>query len=254
MNDFKLQQLMIDLYKTEEYFASIPLRKTNGFEEDYHEVAIDPDGKKRYLLQERDHSLQGIKEITDYLDETNPGKILDIGCGLGWLLSSLDENWQKYGIEISEFASRHAKKFGSIHHGTLDDYSTNVKFDVIVMNHVIEHIEKPVEALNVIKDMLSDNGVFIIGTPDFDSPAARRYGNSFRLLNDPTHISLFSSDSMHRCLRDQGYKILKVEYPYFETPFFNKENLLKMLDNEVISPPFYGSIMTFFVNKKSLET
>jgi SAM-dependent methyltransferase len=253
MNDFKLQQLMIELYKTEEYFASIPSRKINGFEEDYHKITIDPDGKERHLLQERDHSLLGIKEITDYLDEMSPGKILDIGCGLGWLLSSMDESWQKHGIEISSFASNHAKQFGTIHNGTLNNYSTNIKFDVIVMNHVIEHIEDPLKALNIIKALLHDNGVFIIGTPDFDSPAARRYGNRFRLLDDPTHISLFSSDSMHRCLRDQGYKILKVEFPYFDTPFFNKENLLKMLDIENISPPFYGSKMTFFVMKKNLN-
>ena len=94
------------------------------------------------------------------------------------------------------------------------------------------------------------DGVFILGTPNFDSGAARRYGNKFRLLNDPTHISLFSSDSMHRCLRDLGFFIEKVEYPYFDTYWFTKENLLKLLNPNTISPPFYGSNMTFFCKIK----
>jgi len=241
---------MEDLYKSGDYFASIPLDKGAGYEEEYHKVTIDPDGKERSLLNERDHSLSGIKEITDFLEMLRPQKILDIGCGLGWLLSSLSEEWDKSGIEISEFASKHAQQYGAIFNGTLEDFPANGQFDVIVMNHVIEHVENPIQVLNKIKHLLSDTGVFIMGTPDFDSAAARRYGSNFRLLHDPTHISLFSSDSMHRCLRDCGFKIMGVEYPYFDTPYFNKENLLLMLNENVVSPPFYGSKMTFFVNKK----
>ena len=200
-------------------------------------------------MSERKQSLSRIKEITDYLDTLKGKKILDIGCGLGWLLSYLDDDWDKHGIEISKFASNHARQYGDIYNGVLEDFPGNFKFDVIVMNHVIEHLEDPIWTLNKIRDMLSDEGIFIVGTPDFDSAAARRYGDRFRLLNDPTHISLFSSDSMHRCLRDHGFKIKKVEYPYFDTPWFNKDDLNKILDDKGISPPFYGSNMTFFCKK-----
>jgi len=242
---------MSNLYLSGDYFASIQSDGEAGYEEEYHEVTIDPDGNTRNLLHERERWLSCVKEITDYLNQQEPKKILDIGCGLGWLLSSLSDEWDKYGIEVSQFASKHAKQFGNIHNGTLDDFPEVVDFDIIVMNHVIEHLADPVAALNKIRSMLSDDGVFIIGTPDFDSAAARRYGDRFRLLNDPTHISLFSSDSMHRCLRDHGFKINKVEYPYFETLWFTEEDLLRLLDNKGVSPPFYGSVMTFFceINK-----
>jgi 2-polyprenyl-3-methyl-5-hydroxy-6-metoxy-1,4-benzoquinol methylase len=249
MRDIPLNKLMQDLYESEEYFARIPEDGNFDYEEDYHKVAIDPDGKERHLLEERDQWLSGISEITSYLDTLNEKKILDIGCGLGWLLSYLNNDWDKYGIEISKFASNHAQKYGKIFNGTLEDFPDKSKFDVIVMNHVIEHLRNPLWALKKIQNMLTDNGIFILGTPNFDSAAARRYGKNFRLLNDPTHISLFSSDSMHRCLRDYGFKIKKVEYPYFDTPWFNKDDLIKILDNQGISPPFYGSNMTFFCKK-----
>jgi SAM-dependent methyltransferase len=249
MRNIPLQKLMQDLYESGDYFASIPPDVGAGYEEEYHEIAVDPDGKERHLLEEREQWLSGVKEITDYLDSLSAKKILDVGCGLGWLLSYLDDNWNKHGIEISKFASNHAKQYGNVFNGVLESFPDNGKFDVIVMNHVIEHLEDPIWALNKIRDMLNNGGIFIIGCPDFDSAAARRYGDRFRLLNDPTHISLFSSDSMHRCLRDNGFKIKKVEYPYFDTPWFNKDDLNKILDDKGISPPFYGSNMTFFCKK-----
>jgi hypothetical protein len=58
------------------------------------------------------------------------------------------------------------------------------------------------------------------------------------MLHDPTHISLFSADSMHRCLRDLGFQIKFVEYPYFDTPWFTKENLLCVLEEDRVSPHF----------------
>ena len=246
MRELDLRRLMGNLCENLDYFASIPLDGEVGFEEEYHHTTIDPDGNKRNLLQEREQSLAGVKEITDYLGSVRPGTILDIGCGLGWILSSLGKEWDKYGIEVSKFASRHAAQFGNVHNGTLDDFEVK-GFDVIIMNHVIEHLTDPIGALNKIRGLLKPAGVFILGTPDFDSAAARRYGSNFRLLHDPTHISLFSSDSMHRCLRDHGFKILQVEYPFFNTPWFTKENVLRILEDKGISPPFYGSAMTFFL-------
>ena len=174
---------------------------------------------------------------------------MDIGCGPGWFLSSLGSEWDCYGVEVSTFASKIASKSGTIYNGTLEEY-TETGFDVIVMNHVIEHIADPISVLKKVKNILNDDGVLIIGTPDFDSAAARRYGDNFRLLDDPTHVSLFSQESMYRCLRDLGFHVDDVEFPYFATPWFNKDDLLKILDDKGISPPFYGSNMTFLCSIK----
>ena len=95
----------------------------------------------------------------------------------------------------------------------------------------------------IIKKMPS-----VIGTPDFDSAMARHYKNKYRLLHDH-YISLFSLDSMSRLLRDMNFKIKKIEFPYFDTEYFSKKNLLKLLSNQKVSPPFYGSFMTFVVKK-----
>ena len=88
-----------------------------------------------------------------------------------------------------------------------------------------------------------------MATPDFDSGCARQFGPNYRLLHDPTHISLFSNDSMHRFLRDHGFKIFRADYPFFETRYFTKENLIRLFDTGEVSPPFYGNFMTFYCQK-----
>ena len=67
-----------------------------------------------------------------------------------------------------------------------------LKFDLIVVNQVIEHVKKPENLIKIVKKNLTKNGILIIGTPDFDSLMSRFYNNKFRMLHDKTHISLFS--------------------------------------------------------------
>ena len=107
-------------------------------------------------------------------------------------------------------------------------------------------MEKPEEEIKNIQRILKPEGILILGTPDFDSGCARLFGENYRLLHDKTHISLFSNDSMQRFLRDNNFGIFRTEYPFFETRFFTKENLMKLFDTIIISPPFYGNFMTFF--------
>ena len=49
----------------------------------------------------------------------------------------------------------------------------------------------------------------------------------------------------------KGFRIDQVEYPYFDTQWFDRENLLKMLGTDGISPPFYGNFMTFYCTRSA---
>ena len=173
--------------------------------------------------------------------------MLDVGCGLGWLLSAVDDAWEKHGLEVSAFAAAKARHHSQIFVGPLLEapYRAN-QFDLLVMHHVIEHMADPVTNLEFGCRILKPGGHLILSTPDFDSGCARRFGANYRLLHDRTHISLFSNDSMHRFLRDHGFQILRVDYPFFETRHFTEESLLRLFDPKKISPPFYGNFMTFY--------
>lgn len=235
---------------TDDYFRRRKPPRALGYEEEYWGEIVDPDGRTRNRLEERLQHLDDIKQELDFLSSLSPGRICDIGCGLGFLLSALDDRWERHGVEVSAFAAGHASRWGTIHLGTVESASYHAEsFDVVVLHHVIEHIEDPVSAIREVQRILRLGGHLILGTPDFDSGCARRFGENYRLLHDPTHISLFTNDSMHRFLRDHGFVIDRVEYPFFDTRHFTAENLMRLFDTTKVSPPFYGNFMTFYCRR-----
>lgn len=246
LRGFDLAAAMRGFYETGAYYVSIPPGETS-YEENYWGEIVDPDGKRRNRLEERERYLDDLGAEIAFIGALRPGRVLDVGCGLGWLLSTLGDEWQTFGIEVSAFATEYAREHGEVVTGELLDCPfTKDSFDLVVMHHVIEHMADPVANILKVRELLAPGGHLILGTPDFDSGCARRFGTNYRLLNDPTHISLFSNDSMHRFLRDHGFKIVGVDYPFFETRHFTPEILQRLFETDRVSPPFYGNFMTFY--------
>ena len=233
------------------YFTKREPPQLVDYEEAYWGNIVDPDGKKRNRLGERDLHLEDVAQELSYLNSLLPGRIVDVGCGPGFLLSALEGGWEKHGVEASRFAAEHASQWSKVHVGDLSEAAyPDEFFDVAVMHHVIEHMTDPIGAILEMRRVLKRGGKLLLGTPDFDSGCARRFGDNYRLLHDPTHISLFTNDSMHRFLRDHGFGIDRVEYPFFETRHFTPENLERLFDTSKVSPPFYGNFMTFYCTKR----
>ena len=98
-------------------------------------------------------------------------KILEIGCGLGYLTYALrSENYDVLGLDISEDAIDNAKQnFGNyfICEDLFKYVETNSKsFDIIILTEVIEHIEQPIEFIETILKLLNTKGKVILTTPN----------------------------------------------------------------------------------------
>ncbi len=234
-------------YKT----RSIETEQNDVFEENYWCTIVDPDGNTRNRLEERNQRINDMQEELQYVNNLPCGRILDIGCGTGDFLSAVNKNWDKYGLEISKYAANKAKECSNIFVGDLEEAPYKDEyFDVIVMYHVIEHLKKPEEGIIKVRTMLKQNGILIIGTPDFDGAMAERFAENYRLLCDETHVSLFSRISLRYFLEDFGFEIEKESFPFFKTRHFTEENLMRLFDVGKVSPPFWGSFMTFYCRKK----
>ncbi|HEY1813782.1 MAG TPA: class I SAM-dependent methyltransferase [Kofleriaceae bacterium] len=232
------------------YFSRREPTTAPDYDAAYWGTVVDPDGKQRDRTRERDQHLEDLAIELAYIRALAPGRIVDVGCGLGFLLSGIPETWDRHGVEVSRFAAEHARTYGTIHVGDLSSAKfDDAAFDVVVLHHVIEHVDKPLALLREIRRILRPNGKLVLGTPDFDGAMARRFGDKYRLLHDPTHVSLFTNESLFRTLRDEGFIVEHVEYPFFETRHFTKESLMRLFDIAQMSPPFYGSFMTFFCEK-----
>ena len=90
-------------------------------------------------------------------------KVLDFGCGGGYLLSSYN-NIERFGVEINETAIEEAKKNGTKIFKSSKDLPDNF-FDTIISNHALEHCDNPFIELKELYRSLKKNGKICIVVP-----------------------------------------------------------------------------------------
>ena len=230
-------------------------REFNVNYENYWGPKPDPDGNIRDLSKEDIHKLEFCKNEIKFINniKNKKGKkILDLGCGVGTISKAFDNKYKKYGLETSEYAAKKASKYlDYIHIGELSINTYEEEFfDLVFCSHVIEHVVDPIEFIKNINYITRTHGHLIISTPNFDSAAARKFGEKFRLLHDKTHISLCSDSTLKDLLDHNGFICDYIDYPFFDTKYFTMENFKRMFNTNDISPPFYGSVMTLYCRKK----
>lgn len=143
------------------------------------------------------------------------GKILDIGCGSGKFLCNLKEaGWKCYGVEPSEVASKRARELGlNVLTGDILSaaYSQDF-FDVIVLNHTLEHLPNPNEVLREINRILKPDGLLRIYIPNIQSLAAKIFGRYWFNLDVPRHIYHYTPYTLKKILEKNGFKVRKIKY------------------------------------------
>ena len=108
--------------------------------------------------------------IAKYLTE---GTLCDVGCGTGEFHESLKWAGERYGIEISEYASEIAEKTGIRFDRNID---TEINFfDAVIYRGVIQHLPSPFESVSSAFRALKPGGyVFFLATPNSDSLVYKR--------------------------------------------------------------------------------
>lgn len=156
-----------------------------------------------------------IETILKLMGSYHGKKILEIGCGVGGIISRLDpaEN-ELVGIDISSFALNIARE----KHSQITFVCGNAEqlpfkkesFDGVLFPNVIEHLLLPLEALREIYRILKENGVFIISTPN-----RLQLGNRIRIImrrqltkrDEIEHIREFSLRELAALLNEAGFDI-----------------------------------------------
>ena len=137
---------------------------SNDYLKSYQEQHIDYIGgmdSVSYYLKDRLKEIEGLAGSS--------GRILDVGSGSGVFLAYAQSmGWDVYGTEITKWGIEHAKeKFGlNLFFGDLASakYKDNF-FDVVHINHVLEHVYNPMSLIIEIKRVLKPDGYLYIEVP-----------------------------------------------------------------------------------------
>ena len=152
-----------------------------------------------------------------YLEGIKPGKLLDVGCGNGNFLKTMqDKGWEVRGTDFDTQAINFAKeKYGvTVDLGDLRNinYPEN-SFDAITLNNVIEHLPNPVDVLEECKRILKPNGHLVVVTPNIQAWGHQKFKSDWRGLEVPRHLFLFSNQT----LKSAAIKAKIEKYQVFST-------------------------------------
>ncbi len=136
------------------------------------------------------------------------GKLLDVGCGDGVFLGLARScGWNVVGLDPDPEAVANASSLGlTVHEGGIEHYDGETKqFDVITLNHVIEHVSQPVKTLESCHALLKPGGQIWLETPNIESFGHARFGKNWRGLEAPRHLIIFNQRSLKLALMEAGF-------------------------------------------------
>jgi 2-polyprenyl-3-methyl-5-hydroxy-6-metoxy-1,4-benzoquinol methylase len=157
-------------------------------------------------------------------------RILDLGCGDGRFTSFIGEFSNADALELSEEAVKTAqRKYPHVNYfqgSALDFEFDKKKYDVIISQEVIEHIEDQEKYIDVCYNVLEEGGYLIITTPNKKVFDHMKGGN---WSNQPIEKLLLPRE--YKQLVTKKFKILK-----FDSIIMNFGNLgyFKLLNHRIV--------------------
>jgi len=148
-----------------------------------------------------------------YLSEPGAGgRFLEVGTGSGErLVEFAAAGWDVVGQDVDPKAGHLARSEGiPVHHCPVADIAgREAPFDLIGLNHVLEHTRRPAELVEACAGLLRPGGRICVISPNAKGLGRKLFGRWWFGLEQPRHLAIPSLDSLARL---QPRLELDVEY------------------------------------------
>jgi len=176
-------------------------------------ITLDPRRYEKEKLQVRDYA--ATRALLNQL-YSHRGKLLEVGGGLGFLLAEFRrDGWDVLNVEPNASYCRFAKEelginsVGSI----LEEVGIpDSSYDVVIMNHVIEHLGSPLATLKEINRVLKPSGHLVVETPRYDTLMFKLLGRRERSINCIGHIYFFTTQTLKKFYEAAGFQTVQLDY------------------------------------------
>jgi 2-polyprenyl-3-methyl-5-hydroxy-6-metoxy-1,4-benzoquinol methylase len=197
-----------------------------GWKDEVRQWKICVDTDPNYIMKEIDRIAIRIQNAVDkYCPTKDPNSVymLEAGAGLGGL-AYLAKN-HGYNVSVTELdadAIIFLKDEMGIQNSFLGDLS-NIPlpesfYDIVVIHHVLEHVNDLFGTLNTINKILKPDGVIFIGVPNLKSIGYKlNRAISFMTFNVPDivegieHTFGFTPKTLDNCLKKSGFETKSIK-------------------------------------------
>jgi len=169
---------------------------------------------RRFFIQKFKNELLALIKLT------NAKRVLDAGCGEGYLLSFLDsqiKDWELVGFDISgNLIDRAREKLPLANFMVSDIYNSgylNKNFDLVLSTEVLEHLEDPERALNEIRRLSRKWVILSVPNEPLFSISSFLMGKDIKTFgNNPGHINRWSEGDFVKLVKDYFFvnKVVRV--------------------------------------------
>jgi len=176
-----------DYYKSDEYYSHQENKK--GFIPRLYESIKRLNLKHKYRI-----ATKGMQ----------PGKLLDIGCGVGdFLHTAENKGWQCIGVEPSEDAKEiaHKRMKAPIYSSEQLEQLPDKSFDLITMWHVLEHVDDLKWQIEQLQRLVKPNGRIVIAVPNYKSYDGQFYKEHWAAYDVPRHLNHFSRNTITKIFK-----------------------------------------------------
>lgn len=182
------------------------------------------------------------------MNSKGASSVLELGLGHGFTTNIFSDNFDRHVVlegspaVIQNFKEKFPECDAEIIETYFEEFSTEEKFDVIVMGFILEHVDDPFVIISRYKDFLSPCGKIFLAVPNAEV-LNRRLGHLAGMLEDIEMLSendlllghkrYFTVRSLSAEIDCAGYQIDKMEGIYLK-PFTTSQIISLNLNEKVI--------------------
>jgi SAM-dependent methyltransferase len=143
-------------------------------------------------------------------------RVLDVGCMYGYLLEEAKARGVRdaMGVELSAGPAKAAAANGlDVFCGSIAGFAARGpgKFDLIVAQHVLEHVPDPGAFLKCARELLAPGGKVCLCVPNYDARARKVFREAWGWYQVPVHLHHFGARGLTGLLEDSGFAVDRTE-------------------------------------------
>ncbi|HET9987646.1 MAG TPA: class I SAM-dependent methyltransferase [Kofleriaceae bacterium] len=178
------------------------------------------DGYADYAGSEAELRYEFRNVVTALREHVPKGRLLELGCAMGFFLDEAKSYFDVCGVEISDHAREAcvARGLDVVREITRSFLDSRGPFDAVVMLDVLEHLQDPGEVLDQLRAAMRPGAKVMVTTGDYHSWLSRIMGKRWRLMTPPQHLWFFTPDSLASLFERHGFAIRALEHPWKTVP------------------------------------